>query len=576
MKYQPVEIKLLAHIETTSFDEAIWQFEFDDDISILLLIDYALEQFQQKKVQAQDDYVVPEHLSEQLGQQNLGLKISESYTFTELLQFLIFTQAADVKDALSNMLFGTTEQANLILSERATHYHLKLKKEGTQNQFKYLFLLLRKIYTYPAEIRKLFFIKELNFKGKSYLPQTLLMAQNVLEVLYLTNSFRKIYLTFFEENQTIGFFSFLDDIHRAEHLIPYYHCFQVQKVTPKICSAPSGVINILGDTYFGEIYTEKRRARGQIDALQQYGYDYSFDKIKAFLGENDLNIANFEAVFSLENQSPLVHKKPFILKADAEQTLAEFKNIHLNHLVLANNHLKDYGDLGLAYTLQEFDQANISYIGAGTNQKDAHSYFETTFNNKHYAIFNGYWHRDTAYLDYDFYALGHKNGVACLNGVLLDQIARYKLSHPVHKIIVICHWGIDFKPIAKEQNKLADILTQAGADLVIGHGAHTIQPIKVINQKPVVFGIGNAVFNSNGEYTEQNALPYGCIARLDLSKDRLRIYPIYTNNLKTFWQPYPVNEDDFSEASNYMTSLLTPQYYYAAQDDLGFYVEMSF
>ncbi|NUF29152.1 CapA family protein, partial [Acinetobacter oleivorans] len=404
----------------------------------------------------------------------------------------------------------------------------------------------------------------------------LLMAQNVVEVLYLTNSFRKIYLTFFEENQTIGFFSFLDNIHRAEHLIPYYHCFQAQTVRPKVCSTPSGIINILGDTYFGEIYTEKRKAKGQIDALQQYGYDYSFKKIKAFLGEHDLNIANFEAVFSLEKQSPLVHKKPFILKADAEQTLAAFKNIHLNHVVLANNHLKDYGDRGLAYTLQQFDQVNISYIGAGTNQKEAHSYFQITFNNKHYAIFNGYWHRDTAYLDYDFYALGPKSGVACLNGVLLEQIGRYKLSHPEHKIILICHWGIDFKPITKEQSKLADILTQAGADLVVGHGAHTLQPIKVINQKPVVFGIGNAVFNSNGEYTEQNALPYGCIARLDLSKDRLRLYPIYTNNLKTFWQPYPVNEDDFSEASNYMTSLLTPENYYAAQDDLGFYVEMSF
>lgn len=576
MKYQPVEIKLLAYIDTTSFDEALWQFEFDDDISTLLLIDYALEQFQQKNVQAQDDYVVPEHLSEQLGQQNLSLKPSEHYTFTDLLQLLIFTQAADVKDALSNMLCGTHEQAYLILSKRAATYNLNLKKESTQNQIKHLFLLVKNIYSQPAEIRKLFFIKKLNFKGKSYHPQILLMAQNVVEVLYLTNSFRKIYLTFFEENQTIGLFSFLDDIHRAEHLIPYYHCFQAQTVRSKVCSTPSGIINILGDTYFGEIYTEKRKAKGQIDALQQYGYEYSFKKIKAFLGEHDVNIANFEAVFSLENQSPLVHKKPFILKADAEQTLAEFKNIHLNHVVLANNHLKDYGDRGLAYTLQQFDQANISYIGAGTNQKEAHSYIEITFNNKHYTIFNGYWHRDTAYLDYDFYALGPKSGVACLNGVLLEQIGRYKQTNPEHKVIVICHWGIDFKPITKEQSKLADILTQAGSDLVVGHGAHTIQPIKVINQKPVVFGIGNAVFNSNGEYTEQNALPYGCIARLDLSKDRLRLYPIYTNNLKTFWQPCPVNEDDFSEASSYMTSLLTPENYYAAQDDLGFYVEMSF
>jgi len=576
MKYQPVEVKLLAHIDTTSFDEALWQFEFDDDISTLLLIDYALEQFQQKSVQAQDDYVVPEHLSEQLGQQNLGLKPSEHYTFTDLLQLLIFTQAADVKDALSNMLCGTHEQAYLILSKRAATYDLNLKKGSTQKQLKHLFLLVKNIYSHPAEIRKLFFIKELNFKGKSYLPQTLLMAQNVVEVLYLTNSFRKIYLTFFEENQTIGFFSFLDDIHRAEHLIPYYHCFHAQTVSPKVCLAPSGIINILGDTYFGEIYTEKRKARGQIDALQQYGYDYSIEKIKAFLGEHDVNIANFEAVFSLEKQSPFVHKKSFILKADAEQTLAAFKNIHLNHVVLANNHLKDYGDRGLAYTLQQFDQVNISYIGAGTNQKYAHSYFQITFNNKHYAIFNGYWHRDTAYLDYDFYALGHTSGVACLNGVLIEQISRYKLVHPHHKVIVICHWGVDFKPITKEQSKLANILTQAGVDLVIGHGAHTVQPIQSIHQKPVVFGIGNAVFNSNGEYEEHNALPYGCIARLDLSKDRLRLYPIYTNNLKTFWQPHPVNEEEFSKVSNYMTSLLTQENYSLAQDKLGFYVELGF
>ncbi|WP_329760242.1 CapA family protein [Acinetobacter pittii] len=576
MKYQPVEIKLLAHFDTTSFDEDLWQFEFDDDISTLLLIDYALEQFQQKKVQAQDVYVVPQDMSKHIGQQNLGLKTSESYTSTVLLQFLIFTQAVDVKEALSSMLCGTNEQAYLILSKRAATYNLTLKNEATQNQLKHLFLLVRKIYSYPNEIKKLFFIKELNFQGKSYLPQTPLMGQNVVEVLYLTNSFRKIYLTFFEENQTIGFFLFLDDIHRAEHLVPYYHCFQAQNVKPKVCSTPSGIINILGDTYFGEIYAEKRKARGQIDALQQYGYDYSFKKIKAFLGEHDLNIANFEAVFSLENQSPLGHKKPFILKADAEQTLAAFKNIHLNHVVLANNHLKDYGDRGLTYTLQQLDQANISYIGAGVNQKDAHNYFELSFENKRYAIFNGYWHRDTAYLDYDFYALGHKSGVACLNGVLLEQIGRYRLTHPEHKIIVICHWGVDFKPITKEQNKLATILTQAGADLIIGHGAHTIQPVQIVNQKPVVFGIGNAVFNSNGEYEKHNALPFGCIARLDLSKDLLRLYPIYTNNLKTFWQPYPVNAEDFLKASTYMTSSLAPENYIATQDNLGPYIEIKF
>lgn len=568
------EIKLLASLDHAQFEEAIWTFEIDGDISTLLLIDYALEQFHQKKVQADKVYRVSEQKNKKIGEQYLGLEKNESYTFAQLLQFVIFTQANDVKDALSNILFDSVEQAQLILSKRAENYKLTLK---APNQLKNLFLLAKNIYSYPAELKNLFFIKTLFFKNKVYQPITPLLAHPVLtSVLYLSHTFRQIYITYSEQNQSIGIFSFLDDIHRLEHLVPYYHFFQEKYVEVKKCSSQTGIINILGDTYFGEMYTEKRKSRGQTDALQQYGYHYSFEKIQLFLGKNDINIANFEAVFSLENQSPLKDKKPFILKADAKKTLEEFKSIHLNYLMLANNHLKDYGDEGVAHTLQQLDQASIAYIGAGLNQKDAHNYFEIAFETKHYAIFNGYWHRDSAYLDYDFYALGARSGVACLNGVLLEQIMRYKQNHPERKIIVICHWGIDFKPITKDQTKLATILTQAGADLIVGHGAHTIQPIQIINQKPVVFGIGNAVFNSDGEYEQQNALPFGCIAKLDLANDLLRLYPIYTDNLKTFWQPYPVDVEDFSKASTYMTSLLTHENYMASQDNLGRYVEIKF
>lgn len=412
------EIKLLASLDHAQFEEAIWTFEIDGDISTLLLIDYALEQFHQKKVQADKVYRVSEQKNKKIGEQYLGLEKNESYTFAQLLQFVIFTQANDVKDALSNILFDSVEQAQLILSKRAENYKLTLK---APNQLKNLFLLVKHIYSYPAELKKLFFIKTLFFKNKVYQPITPLLAHPVLtSVLYLSHTFRQIYITYSEQNQSIGFFSFLDDIHRLEHLVPYYHFFQEKYVEAKKCSSQTGIINILGDTYFGEMYTEKRKSRGQTDALQQYGYHYSFQKIQPFLGKNDINIANFEAVFSLENQSPLKDKKPFILKADAKKTLEELKSIHLNYLVLANNHLKDYGDEGLAHTLQQLDQASIAYIGAGLNQKDAHNYFEIAFEAKHYAIFNGYWHRDSAYLDYDFYALGSRSGVACLNAVLLE------------------------------------------------------------------------------------------------------------------------------------------------------------
>lgn len=48
MTYSLFEIKLLAPLDHTNFDNAVWKFEVDGDVSTLLLIDYALEQFQQK------------------------------------------------------------------------------------------------------------------------------------------------------------------------------------------------------------------------------------------------------------------------------------------------------------------------------------------------------------------------------------------------------------------------------------------------------------------------------------------------------------------------------------------------
>lgn len=131
------EIKLLAALDNTNFDNAVWEFEIDGDISTLLLIDYALEQFQQKNIEANKTYVVSEQKPKQLGEQNLGLEKNESYTFVELLQFLIFTHANDVKHALSNILFDSVEQAQLILSKRAENYKLTLK---APNQLKNLFL----------------------------------------------------------------------------------------------------------------------------------------------------------------------------------------------------------------------------------------------------------------------------------------------------------------------------------------------------------------------------------------------------------------------------------------------------
>ncbi|MBK5649763.1 MAG: CapA family protein, partial [Acinetobacter sp.] len=117
---------------------------------------------------------------------------------------------------------------------------------------------------------------------------------------------------------------------------------------------------------------------------------------------------------------------------------------------------------------------------------------------------------------------------------------------------------------------------QIGADVVIGHGAHTIQPIQSIHQKPVIFGIGNGVFNSNGDFEKYQALPYGAIARINLTESQLRLYPIYTHNRETFWQPRVVDELQFEQAKSLLTHQLDPANYIVGQDDLGHYLQLCF
>lgn len=80
------------------------------------------------------------------------------------------------------------------------------------------------------------------------------------------------------------------------------------------------------------------------------------------------------------------------------------------------------------------------------------------------------------YREYDFYAIGNKPGVACINPSLYKQISKVKEEGA--KVIVIAHWGVDFSKVQIKQREYAQLLEEAGADLIIGHGAHMMQSIE--------------------------------------------------------------------------------------------------
>lgn len=572
----PQEIKIISQIGNENFQHPLWQTEIAGDCGDWILVYLTLQRILAGHLQFEDRIAIEQRF-EQSDQQAQFLK--QDTSVLALLQYWSFTQTLEYKQALGCTLFGDWQQAQIQIEQTAQQFGLQLSHPDhyAQNTLQNLANLVQAIFKMPLSLLHKLFVKTFSLAGQEIAPFSAVLTCHQLDaVLILSHQQHPYYFSYRHENQSLGIFHLLDDLHRIDHLVPYYHYFEQGVLPAKQIQAKSEWINIIGDTYFGEFYTNKRKNKGLEDALQRYGYAYSFEKIKHFFHQDEINIANFEAVFNLDENSPLTDKKAFILGAQPKQTLDEFKRIHLNTLCLANNHLKDYGEPSLTHTLELLDQAEINFIGAGNDQQQAHQCLQIHGEQQGIAIFNGYWHRQTAYQQYDFYALGRSAGVASINAILFEQIMQYRLQYPQHKIIVICHWGIDFKSTHSEQEKLVQVLTQIGADLVIGHGAHTIQPIQRMNHKPVIFGIGNGVFNSNGEFEKYQALPYGLVVRMNLKAQSVQLYPIFTDNLQSFWQPYPVNETQFEQAQHFLTRQLNAADYILGQDQLGAYIQLKF
>jgi poly-gamma-glutamate synthesis protein (capsule biosynthesis protein) len=64
-------------------------------------------------------------------------------------------------------------------------------------------------------------------------------------------------------------------------------------------------------------------------------------------------------------------------------------------------------------------------------------------------------------------------------------------------VIVSMHWGNEMSnQLNSQQISVADALTKSGdVDLIIGHHAHVVQPIKKVNGVWVIYGMGNVLSN---------------------------------------------------------------------------------
>ncbi|NDJ77722.1 MAG: hypothetical protein GYB65_15830 [Chloroflexi bacterium] len=69
-------------------------------------------------------------------------------------------------------------------------------------------------------------------------------------------------------------------------------------------------------------------------------------------------------------------------------------------------------------------------------------------------------------------------------------------------VIAYVHWGQNYAVVRDQERAWAQDLVGAGYDMVIGHGAHVVQEIDIIDGVPVVYSLGNFVFGTPGRFDD--------------------------------------------------------------------------
>lgn len=220
------------------------------------------------------------------------------------------------------------------------------------------------------------------------------------------------------------------------------------------------------------------------------------EKIRKEIGDADLFVVNQEFPFT-DRGKPAADKQFTFRLPPARVSL--LKEMGIDIVTLANNHILDYGPVGITDSLAALDQAGILHVGAGENLEQAKK-LETVRIKDRVIGFLGV---SRVYMDGSWAAGNNHPGVFSTydskQAVAEIKAAREQCDY----LVVYVHWGVEKETVPKDyQHIMGREYIDAGADLVVGSHPHVLQEIEYYKEKPIVHSLGNFVFGSSIPETE--------------------------------------------------------------------------
>jgi poly-gamma-glutamate capsule biosynthesis protein CapA/YwtB (metallophosphatase superfamily) len=213
------------------------------------------------------------------------------------------------------------------------------------------------------------------------------------------------------------------------------------------------------------------------------------------LGAADITVVNLEAALGIAGGEP--EAKTFAFRVPAE-SLVSLKSAGVDAVTMANNHGMDYGPEGLAESLRIRDDTGFPVLGIGTNQDEALAPWITEVRGQRIGVIAANDIFDSN-LVASWTASPDQAGLASAEEAHQDRLVEeIRSTRPkVDTLVVYLHYGSEKETCPNgRQQELAELLTGAGADIVVGSHAHRLQGMGYMGDQFVAYGLSNFVFKA--------------------------------------------------------------------------------
>ena len=207
-----------------------------------------------------------------------------------------------------------------------------------------------------------------------------------------------------------------------------------------------------------------------VSSTGTYDFSYVFEDVKNYISEADIAIGNLETTFAGKAKGYSNYPR----FNTPEQLAYNLKDFGIDVVSTTNNHSMDTNFEGIVSTLNYLDDAGISHVGTNATAEAQNEILVKDVNGI-----------KVAFLAFTY----GTNGIPvpsdksfAVNMIdddfILQQLALAKEQNP-DLICVNMHWGYEYHTKqSTEQERLANLLFENGADVILGSHPHVLQPME--------------------------------------------------------------------------------------------------